>query len=125
LFICSMMIGLNIRKGEFLVRLMEKTPDIRTPGIGFILVLILFIIGISPFFLFTSEPWYTAMYHQFTAARGGQGVAWTVGRTGNVNYNWGGYVAQILQIGQVGSIYAILCVILVGRNIFQRIIGTG
>jgi hypothetical protein len=123
LFICSMMIGLNIRKGRFFVRLMEKTPDIRTSGIGFILVLILFVIGICPFFLFTSEPWYTAIYHQFTSGRGGHGVAWTVGRTGNVNYNWGAYVAQILQIGKVGSIYAILWVILVSKNILPRIVG--
>jgi hypothetical protein len=123
LFVCSMMIGLNIRKGEPLVRLMEKTPDIRTPAIGFILTLMLFVLGISPFFLFTSEPWYTAIYHQFTSARGGHGVAWTVGRTGNVNYNWGGYVAQILQVGQVASVYAILWVILVGKNIVPRIIG--
>jgi hypothetical protein len=123
LFIASMMIGVNIRKGEPLARLMQRTPDIRTPGTGFILVLILFAIGASPFLLFTSEPWYTAMYHQITAGRGGQGVAWTVGRTGNVNYNWGAYVAQILQVGQVGSIYAILWVVLVGRNVFLRIIG--
>jgi hypothetical protein len=122
LFIVSMMIGLNIDKGQPLVRIMERTPDIRTPGIGFILTLILFVIGISPFFLFTSEHWYTAIYHQFTVGRGGHGPAWTVGRTGNVNYNWGGYVAQILEIGSVGSVYGILWVILVGKNIFQRII---
>jgi hypothetical protein len=126
LFVASMMIGVNIRKGQFFVRLMERTPDIRAPWIGFVLSLTLFAIGISPFFLFTSEPWYTAMYHQFTEGRGTHGlVAWTVGRSGNVNYNWGAYVAQILQIGQVGSIYAILWVILVGRNIIQRLIGAG
>jgi len=44
-------------------------------------------------------------------------------RTGNLNYSWGAYVAQLMQIGEVGGIVAIIYAILIARTWTTRLIG--
>jgi len=122
LYVASMSVGLNLGRGRRLVRWMQKTPDIHTSKAGFILMVLIFMFGVSPYFIFTGEPWYMAMWHQLEGGRAFGGV-WTVGRSGSVNYNWGAYVAQILQAGEIGSIFAVLYVILIARNVLAKAIG--
>lgn len=120
LFITMMVVGLNIQKGRWMQRLVLCIPE---PGkkLYFLIMMGMFAIGICPFFLFVSEPFYLAMYHAMFSASVG-GPAWTVFRTGNLNYSWGGYVAQILQVGQVGGVFAIMYAILVARRWIPRLI---
>ena len=120
LYAFSMSIGLNIRRPHWPERLLLKTPELKSSSMQLWLILVIFAIGISPYFIFTAEPFYVAIYHQFLAGRGGIGPRWTVGRSGNLNYNFGAYVAQILQVGSGGSVYAILYAVLVAKNIFQK-----
>src|SRR4051812_17644836 len=43
--------------------------------------------------------------------------------TGNVNYNWGAYVAQILQAGEVGGIFASMFAIIISTRLWSKILG--
>ncbi len=122
LYVMFMTVGLNIRKPVWPEKLLFKIPETRSSMVHMSIILLVFAFGVSPFFIFTREPFYRAIYEQFLAGRGGQGPQWTVGRTGNLNYNWGGYVAQILQVGQAGGVLAILFAILFAKNILQKII---
>jgi hypothetical protein len=116
LYILCLSIGIRIRWGRWVPRLITKLPEPRDPGDYFWVVLIAQIIGLSPFVIFTSEPFYMAIYHSITSGRGGIGAAWTVGRSGNVNYNFGAYVAQLLQIGSGSAILASFCVVFIRQS---------
>ena len=85
------------------------------------LVLILFTVGMAPFFLFTAEPPLQAIYNEIMGGRRG-GAAWTVGRTGNVNYNWGSYVGEMIKIGRVGSILAAFYALLLSRSVAVKVL---
>lgn len=119
LYILCLSVGIRFRWGRWLPRLITNLPEPREPTDYFWVVIIAQIIGLSPFFIFTSEPFYMAIYHQITAGRGGIGTAWTVGRTGNVNYSWGAYVAQLLQIGSGSAILASFCLVFIRQNWFR------
>jgi hypothetical protein len=88
------------------------------------LIVITQIIGLSPYFLFTNEGGLTSIWKTFFAGRSAMmAVQWTVGRTGNINYNWGGYVAQLLQIGDVSAQVALFYAILIARRPIPKIFG--
>ena len=53
----------------------------------------------------------------------GGGPLFTVGRTGNMNYNWGGYVAEVLQVGQIGGIFGAVYALLVARSFAAKLFG--
>jgi hypothetical protein len=122
LFIMMMSIGLNWRKGRVLERLLLALPDPGDNRFFFVLILVLFAIGISPYFLFNAEPSYLAMYHAMFGGFIGEGAKLTAFRSGNLNFSWSAYVAQIMQIGEVGAIFAIMYTILIGRGILDRVV---
>jgi oligosaccharide repeat unit polymerase len=127
-YICLSMVvmiaGLNSRRGAWADRFMQRIPEVRDSQRCFWIMLAIFAVGISPYFFFTAEPFYMAIYHQIFAGRGATTQAqWIGGRSGNVNYNWAGYVAQILSTGQIGAIYAIFYVVLLARKIFAKLVG--
>ena len=53
----------------------------------------------------------------------GGGPSFTVGRSGNTNVNLGGYVAQVLQVGEMGGILAAVYALLVARSVFGKVFG--
>lgn len=123
LFVFCMSLGLRLRIGRWLPRLVTALPEPRSGAVFFWLVIFAEIVGlVIPFTVFTSEPFYMAIFHAMTSDRGGIGPAFTVGRTGNANYSWGAYVAQLMQFGQVGAILGAYCVVLLRQGIFQKII---
>jgi len=123
LLVFCMCLGLRLRFGKWLPRLVTSLPEPRNNNIFFAVVLFTQIVGlIIPYGWFTSEPFFVAVYHAIMEGRGGIGVAFTVGRTGNANYSWGGYVAQLIQVGSVGAVLAAYCVILLRLGIIQKII---
>jgi hypothetical protein len=120
-FTMVMSIGLGIRAGRWAERLLLSVPDVDNSNFYFLLVIVMFVVGISPWYLFNAEPAYLCLLHAFTSGWTGS-PAMTVGRTGSVNYNWGGYAAQLIQIGQGGGVFAAVYAVLIGRKVFDRLI---
>ncbi len=125
LFVLSATLGLNLRKGWGVCRLITSVPEPASPGILFVLALILFCIGISPYFIWTTEPFYIAIAKSMTGMRTSESALWTVGRTGNLNYNWGGYVVHILQMGWMAAIIASLILIYIPASILEKLACAG
>ncbi len=122
LFILFMSIGLRIPGGRWLQRAILAVPEPGSETFYLVVMLLALAVGLSPLFLFVDEPWYLAVFH--TAFASWTGAAkFNVFRTGNLNYSWGGYVAQILQAGQVGGIFASLFAILISRRLWSKILG--
>jgi hypothetical protein len=121
-FVMLMSIGLNWNTGKWAVKLLGCLPDPGNRDFYLWVLLALFAFGISPYFIFVSEPWYMALYHAMFAGWTG-GAAFTVYRTGNLNYSWGAYVAQIMQVGSVSGIVAIVYTILIAPSLFTRLLG--
>jgi hypothetical protein len=121
IYILCMVIGIRIRFGRLFSQLLTKFPEPPSPSNYFWVVIVSQIIGLMPYFVFTAEPFYMAIYHSIALGRSGS-AAWTVGRTGNVNYSYGAYVAQILDVGGGGAILAMFCVIFLRINIFKKLL---
>jgi oligosaccharide repeat unit polymerase len=121
LFVMMMMLGININRGKWAERVVNAIPDPGNESFYFVVMIGMFAIGILPFFFFSAEPFYMGMYHA-AFAPWTDAVAWTVFRSGNINFLWGAYVAQILQVGAVGGIFAITYAIVGTRRWSVRII---
>jgi len=122
LFAMMMAIGMLLPFGKRIQRIFHAVPEPTTPSFYFWAILILFAVGLSPYFLFTAEPWYQAIWLEMTGGRT-SGATWIVGRTGNVNYSWGAYVATLVQVGQVGGMLAIFYALLITNNPIGKVIG--
>ena len=128
-FIGFMVIGLQFKLGKFgafCERQIQKIPEPNNQSFFFVLVILMFIIGISPYFLFVSEPFYVAIYNEIVGGRV-SGAAWTVGRsnTGGINYSMGAYVVQILDVGKMGSQLAAFYAVLIARNPMSKLLCGG
>jgi len=125
LFCLCASLGLMLPTGGWLEKRITRLPEPRGNKLYGLLIAATFLIGFSPFLLFNREPFYTAVYKSITAMRGGEGAQWTVGRDGNLNYSWGGYLAQVLQVGDVGGILAAFFAIMVPCSMLARIVCLG
>lgn len=122
MFIMCALFGLQIpmKKAQRVLQLVHEPNDSK---LYFIIILAVFAFAISPYFLFTRDPWYIAIYNSISAARGAGGAVWITGRdAGRLNYSWGAYIAQIIQVGQVGGQFAVFYAILIARSHIQKII---
>jgi hypothetical protein len=123
LFITFMVIGLLIRRGVWLSKLLRAVPEPPGSGAYAAVLLVLFLFGISPYFIFTTDPWYVAFYKSIVGGRSAMGAEWTVGRTGNLNYSWGGYIAQIIEIGYISGIVGVFYAVLVAKSLPGKLFG--
>jgi hypothetical protein len=121
IYVVCMSIGLRLRTGRWLARLITKFPEPPKLSDYFTIVIVSQIIGLLPYFVFTREPFYLAIYHQITGGRGAGGTQWTVGRSGNLNFNFGAYVAQVLEVGNGGAIVASFCMVFLRQSMFKNI----
>jgi hypothetical protein len=122
LFVGIMSIGLLIQRGRWMQRIIMSMPEPNNPNFYFWLMIGMQCIGIGSFAVFAKGSFLVAVAHVWTAPFFGQGVDWTVGRSGNLNYNWGGYVSQLLQIGQTGGVVAAVYALLVARRMPLKIL---
>lgn len=105
---------------------MTRLPEPHRPSDYFWVVIITQIIGLSPYFIFTREPFYLAIYHATIGGRSGLlGTQWTVGRSGNLNYSWGAYVAQMLQVGDGGAVLASFCIVFLRQGFLRNVVCAG
>src|SRR5262249_32909267 len=111
IFLMFMTIGLLIPFGGWIERLCNSIPEPSYDNLYYLIIAGLALIGFFPFFVWTYDPPHIALLKAMLGPWIGR-VEWTVGRTGNFNYSWGGYVAQLIQVGQVGAILASFAAIL-------------
>jgi len=122
-FIMFMVAGLLINRGVWLSKLLRAVPEPPGSGAYGAVLLLLFIFGISPYFIFTADPFYVAFYRSILGGRSQMAAEWMVGRTGNLNYNWGGYVAQIIEVGYVSGIVGVFYAVMVAKSLPAKVFG--
>ena len=119
-FVMMMGFGLVLPHGKWVEKAILRLPDTKSNGYYFVLVLVFFVLGILPYLLFTEERFPDVFINSMTQMRSTEAVHWTVGRTGNLNYNWGAYVAQWIDAGYLGGLFAAFYAVLVGKHIWTR-----
>lgn len=112
LLVMMMSVGLLIPHGRWFERAFRAVPEPANPNLYFWLGTIAFVVGISPYFWFTIDGGPVAIWHEIT----GQPVYWRGGRTGNLNYNFSGYVAHFLDVGAMGALLAVTGVLWTTRS---------
>jgi len=123
LFVLSGLVGLMLPAWKRVINLTLRIPEPPTNKAYFFAVLASFAIGLIPFLFFSAEPVYLNIYHAMTGMRSGSGAVFTAGRTGNLNYSWGGYLAQVEQVGWVGGILgAFYAIVVPGRAVIAKTI---
>lgn len=112
LFFTFACIGLNLTIGRRIERLFIRVwPESTSTNLLFGVATAAFIFGISPYFIFTRVPFYEAMYLDFIKGYGDTGTHWAVGKTGgNINFNFGAYIAQMFDVGALGALLAVFLV---------------
>ena len=123
-FVTMMSIGLGIQSGKWAEKILLIVPDPGDDRFYLWVMIALALFGISPYFLFNgpSQPWYSCMAHAMFAGWIGP-PEFDVYRTGNLNYSWGAYVAQIMQVGEVSGIVSIVYTILIAPTVLLRLLG--
>jgi hypothetical protein len=101
-----------------------KIPEPPSNSAYVIAIIATFVVGMIPYVFFTRESLPVTLWKAMTAMRTGDGPEFTVGRTGNYNYSWGGYLAQVLQIGSTGGVLAAFYVLMLPGKGFSKWIST-
>jgi len=122
LFILCMSIGLRTGGGRRLQRLILSVPEPGGESAYLIIILVIFAIGLAPFYFDTAEPVLLAIYHGAFSSWT-EPVKWIAGRSGNLNYNWSGYWNTVIQAGMVGGVLAVFFAILVSTRLWSKIVG--
>jgi len=122
LFVFGMAVGLVLPVHRKVGKLWQIIPEPRNDNIYFALIIGLFLFGMSPYVLFSRGNPLENIWNSIWAGRGGGGARWAVGRTGNLNYSWGGYVAQILEVGQIAGVFAVCYALIVAKSTFRKVV---
>lgn len=122
IFIVFMLVGLRVRLGGYVDRAIARFPEPSSERMYVVLISGMFLFGMSPYIFFTNEPFYIAVWNDIVGGRAG-GALWSVGRTGNVNFSYGAYLAQVLQVAQFASILGAFFAICITRTWAGRVFG--
>jgi hypothetical protein len=122
LFVTLMSIGLNIKAGKWAPKVLLLIPDPGSRRFYLVVMLTMFGFGLTPYLFFCNENFFLGVWHAATACWT-QAPALTAFRDGNLNYRWDAYVGQIMQVGAVSGLVAVLYCILIARNWVERLIG--
>jgi len=117
LFIAAAAAGLTINWGDRGAKLLARTPQPANPTTMLVLLTVMVFVGLLPYALFAREPFHVALWKDMWAMRQrGAGPQWLTGRTGNLNFNWGGYLGQLFQIGRFGALMAVFYALFLARS---------
>jgi hypothetical protein len=122
MFTAAGSVGLLLNPPRRLIRLSYWIPEPPSARTYFAAVLFMCAIGMIPYVFFTQGSILENLYNGLTAMRSGMGVNFTVGRTGNLNYSWGGYMAQLLQVGQTGGLLGMFYVVMIPGSRISKVI---
>jgi hypothetical protein len=120
IFVVCMLVGLRLRFGGRFERFLAKFPEPGSPQVYLILVWVTTVIGLIPYAFFTQEGLVQAVINGFWGGRA-SGTLWTIGRTGNLNFAYGAYLAQLVQIGTAGAILGAFYAVCITRSWWGRI----
>jgi hypothetical protein len=120
-FVMFMAIGLGVPPWRGFERRLASIPEPPSTGMYFIVFLIMASIGISSF-LFSEDSLPSTLMKVAFSPWLHETARMTVSRTGNYNTNWGGYVAQLMDIGVMSAIVGAMYAVFVARDWFTRII---
>jgi len=118
LFVAMMSLGFNSNFGRKFEKIFAFVPEPANGSLLFVLGLCGVALGLVPYAFFTQHAFPVAVWREIS----GQSVYWTVGRTGSLNYSWGGYVAQLLDVGSVAAILLAVHAVLHRPGLFRAII---
>lgn len=124
LFVMFMLLGMNFPVWKRVEAFLEKMPEPNTNRLYMILIITAFIVGLIPYLFFAADPLPVALWKEIVGGRGG-GAGFTSGRSGNININWGGYLAQFQQVGQIGGILAVFYLLLLPAGWVTRVVLLG
>jgi hypothetical protein len=117
LLVLFMVLGISIRRSSWLEKLLTGVPEPSTTDMYWWTALALSIFGFLPFLFFTREaPWVSLFKAALGSWFGVPGVEWIGGRTGNVNASWYAYLAQVMQVGQIGALLLMMYVVFMTRS---------
>ncbi|HAI12883.1 MAG TPA: hypothetical protein DCM28_14335 [Phycisphaerales bacterium] len=122
LFIMCMNLGFYIPFFRRMVKIVHAVPEPHNSSFYLWMLIGLFSMGMIPYLFFTRESFFEAIWLDMWAMRSGAGAHWTVGRTGNINYNYGAYVSLLIQMGQIGGQLAVFYALLIARNPLSKIL---
>ena len=120
LFITLGTLGLQIPWGMWFSKLIAKTPQPENPGTLLALIIAIWIFSVLPYFLFTTVPWYEAIWRQIVGFKSGEAQVWTLGRTGRMNVAWTGYIGFWLRLGHFAGLLAAFYAIYMARSFLAR-----
>jgi hypothetical protein len=125
LFVTTVAVGMrapfSARRVEGLVR---RIPEPRSAAAYMWIIVVIFALGLAPYAFLTRDGLFTAVYQEMTGfyARGAQ---FEFRRTGNLNYDWSGYIFELIKLGRLGGILAAFYAINVARGLGPRALGWG
>jgi hypothetical protein len=119
LFIDIMLVVVNIPVFRWAEKFIVAVPEPANPSMYLMILLFVVVLGLSPFFLFLRQSPLTA-FADIITLNGGE-LQWTTGRSvighaANLNYNWGGYIVLIVDIGEISGILCAAYAILIART---------
>jgi hypothetical protein len=128
LYVMMLSLGLRIRLKGYFERFLGRMPEPGSNTQYVILIVGMFLFGLSPYAFFTAN--HNPIEAFWADVMGGRasGALWTVGRSStdggsNLNYNYGAYLAQVLQVGAMGSILGAFYAINIAKTWAGRIFG--
>jgi hypothetical protein len=122
LFVLCMVFGLGLPASNRFENCLASIPE--PPSSAAYLLILLLMLSVSwSAFLFTADPLPVSLMKAALGPWLNEPVLWTVGRTGNYNTSWGGYVGQLLDIGMMTSIIASVYAVFVARGLVTRTVG--
>jgi hypothetical protein len=121
LLVISMSVGLLIQRGKWFERgFFFSITEPRSPQIYFALVVAVSMLGILPYFAFSRESVLSVATKLLKLQA--SSIDWAYGRSGNLNYNWGGYIAELLNVGAVGGILGVFYALLISKSLLEKIV---
>lgn len=124
LFVTVMIAGAGSRYGKSLGERVRQLPEPRDRSMYAGLVLALFLVGLVPYVFFVRDPFVDTIYDSMTGFYA-RGARFTVGRTGNLNYEWSAYVFELIKVGHFGGMFGAFYAIVLARSTGHRLLGWG
>jgi len=112
---CGMLIPVP-RKAEKLFTWVPEAPH-RDFYLG--LAVVMFLIGMTPYLFNTADPFHVSVWKELTGGR----VRWTSGRSGNVNFNFGAYWAQVKDVGEMAGLLGAAYAIFLANTAPKKLLG--
>lgn len=124
LFVAGMVAGVGADWWKKLGERVRELPEPRTRSMYAGLVVALFILGLVPYVFFTRDSFFDTIYHSITGFYS-RGARFTVARTGNLNYDWGGYLFELVKVGHFGGMFGAFYSIMLAKTSGHRLLGWG